>query len=202
MAALFEAKEPPAKQHRERPVVPTGPPVVVTLDLAAVPTAVSCSRIFVRHALTQWGMKALQDTAELVISELVTNAVEAVGITEGGPSWAELAEVQLVQVRVLVLPGRICLQVWDASQEAPQPTTAEPIDEAESGRGLFIVGTLSARNGHFLLRSGGKVVWAELVLETGAQPLRQRTAVRRTAIRLPNADPDLLRRELARLKRL
>ena len=47
------------------------------LELGALPTAVPCARLHVRQVLWEWHLGALADTTELLVSELVTNAVHA-----------------------------------------------------------------------------------------------------------------------------
>ncbi|GAA2418701.1 hypothetical protein GCM10010191_31920 [Actinomadura vinacea] len=55
------------------------------LKLAAIPDAPRIARRFARAVLKSWSMDALVPTAELVVSELATNAVRAVGIIEAYP---------------------------------------------------------------------------------------------------------------------
>jgi len=45
------------------------------LVLGALPSAVPCARLHAKLVLAEWGLKALAETAELLVSELVTNAV-------------------------------------------------------------------------------------------------------------------------------
>ena len=47
------------------------------LSLAALPTAPACARGHVRAVAHEWGFVGLADTAELLVSELVTNSVQA-----------------------------------------------------------------------------------------------------------------------------
>src|SRR5580698_9874409 len=47
------------------------------LELAALPSAVPCARGHVRAVALEWGLQELADTAELLASELVTNAIRA-----------------------------------------------------------------------------------------------------------------------------
>src|SRR5258708_38745457 len=47
------------------------------LELAALPSAVPCARLHARALLWEWGLPDSDGTAELVVSELTTNAVEA-----------------------------------------------------------------------------------------------------------------------------
>ncbi len=177
------------------------PRLAASLNLAALPTAVSCSRMFVRHTLQRWTLPEQIDTAELVVSELVTNAVKATGVTTPKPTWSELDGLNTICVRILARGGAFSIQVWDASVELPVQAAAGLDDEAESGRGLFIVRAMARQVGHFYPRGGGKVVWAELPLEESVPPLPRR-ASKSATIQLPRPDPDLLRRVLAGLQSL
>lgn len=177
-------------------------PLVLSLDLAAVPTAVSCSRMFVGHTLRRWNLPHLVESAELIVSELVTNAVKATGITTPQPSWGEMEGLQLLRVRVHASRDSIVIQVWDADGEPLDLPAAGADEDAESGRGLFIVRSVARQIGRFYPRGGGKVVWAELPLEPPVQPLPRRAAKRPASIHLPKADPDLLRAVLAGLRAL
>ena len=172
-----------------------------SLNLAAVVTAASCSRVFIRHTLQQWSLPDQIDAAELVVSELVTNAVEATGVTTPNPGWAELEKVPLINVRVMAHGDGFSIQVWDSSVEPPVQPAAGAADDAEGGRGLFIVRALARQVGHFFPKSGGKVVWAELALEAPVPPLPRR-ASKTPTISLPVPDPDLLRKVLAGLQKL
>nr|WP_272919797.1 ATP-binding protein [Streptomyces sp. SID5468] len=176
--------------------------MALSLDLAAVPTAVSCARMFIRHTLTCWKLSRLTETAELIASELVTNAVKATGITTPQPSWGELEGLQLLRVRIHASKDSIVIQVWDADGEPLDLPTAGADEEPESGRGLFIVKSVARQVGRFYPRSGGKVVWAELTLEPTVPPLPRRAAKKPASIYLPKPDPDLLRAVLTGLRSL
>jgi anti-sigma regulatory factor (Ser/Thr protein kinase) len=158
--------------------------------------------MFVRHSLGQWSLVDQIDAAELVVSELVTNAVKATGIVTPDPSWTELEGLNLLNVRLLAQGDGLCLQVWDVSVEPPDQPAAGPDHEAEGGRGLFIVKAIARRVGHFFPRTGGKVVWAELALEAPLPPLPRRQAKKQATISLPRSDPELLRKVLAELEKL
>lgn len=175
------------------------------LNLAAVATAPSCSRMFAKATLTRWGALDVVDDAMLVVSELVTNAVKATGIS-GSLNWAELPPLSLLTVGLIALDGSVFIEVWDSSSKKPAARTPAPDDE--HGRGLYLVGHLVKRWGFYPHR-GGKVVWAELPLqppEPGGLPKRRKSASSsspsaRAAGRL-NPDPQILRRLIDGLREL
>lgn len=125
-------------------------PASSRLDLRALPTAVPCARLHLRSRLHEWGLRPLAECAELVTSELVTNAVSAV---------AGLPE-PLVRLRIASDRERVLVEVWDASEQRPAPRRPEPAElPAEGGRGLLLVAALSSDWGTYPSRPG-KVVWA------------------------------------------
>jgi anti-sigma regulatory factor (Ser/Thr protein kinase) len=91
------------------------------LVLGGLPSAVPCARLHARLVLAEWDLKPLAETAELIVSELVTNAVRA----SGG-----LAERRhgLPTVR-LWLSGdqeRVLIEVWDADERMPVSERPDP----------------------------------------------------------------------------
>jgi anti-sigma regulatory factor (Ser/Thr protein kinase) len=119
------------------------------LELGAYPSAVPCARLHARNVLYEWGVRPISDTVELIVSELVTNAVLASSGYQTTP---------YVRLRLRKGTDHVLVQVWDASPQLPQQ---QPHDlDAESGRGLEIVATLSARWGAQPQPFGGKIVWA------------------------------------------
>jgi anti-sigma regulatory factor (Ser/Thr protein kinase) len=119
------------------------------LELGSLPSAVPCARLHTRQLLWEWHLTVLSGTAELLVSELVTNAVQ---ITQ--------ADARTTPVRLWLLAdrARLLMLVWDASPLPP--VRVRPDDDTENGRGLLLVDTLSTRWDHFEHHSGGKVVWA------------------------------------------
>jgi anti-sigma regulatory factor (Ser/Thr protein kinase) len=119
------------------------------LELGSLPSAVPCARLHTRQLLWEWQLTVLSGTAELLVSELVTNAVQ---ITQ--------ADARTAPVRLWLLAdrARLLILVWDASPLPP--VRVSPDGEAENGRGLLLVEALSTRWDHFGHHSGGKVVWA------------------------------------------
>jgi serine/threonine-protein kinase RsbW len=119
------------------------------LDVAAEPGAVPYARRCTRQALAAWGLGEIAGDAELVVSELMTNAVRA---TLG------LSRAAHVVLYLAADPGRLTLLVWDACAEPP---VRRPHDaDSAGGRGLEIVQALSDRWGTQAPVRGGKVVWA------------------------------------------
>ncbi|MGW2257264.1 SpoIIE family protein phosphatase [Streptomyces sp. NPDC004749] len=102
------------------------------------------ARRLARRALDRWGLEDLSDAVELLISEVVTNAVR----------YAE----RPVTLRLLRTDVLRC-EVGDDSPQLPRQRRARDTDEG--GRGLFLVNRLARRWGATRL-STGKVVWFEL----------------------------------------
>lgn len=140
----------------------TYPQLTSDLTLAAVPTAAGLARSFAKRCLSQWGLNRLLGDAELVTSELVTNAIHATGTSNPQPRWSELNNVSLITVRLAVTVDYLVIEVWDRDPRPPVLKDAAAVDEA--GRGLFIVGVLCRRWDYFFPDSGGKAVWGELVI--------------------------------------
>jgi hypothetical protein len=130
------------------------------LELGALATAAPCARLHATLVLWEWELGALVGTAGLVVSELVSNAVQAsAGLT--GSRFAGYWAPGIPPVRMWLSADdhRVVIQVWDGSDRPPVPQPVEP--EAASGRGLLLVGELSAEWGCYSPeKSSGKVVWA------------------------------------------
>jgi anti-sigma regulatory factor (Ser/Thr protein kinase) len=137
------------------------PPRTNRLALAALPGSVRVARRHVHDLLRRWGLPHLVETAELVVSELSTNAIKATGIMTDSPSYGQLTGgLNAICVSLRVTGSVAVVEVWDSSPRPPRVEDADPDDEG--GRGLFLVERLTARWGYRLPEAGGKVVWAEL----------------------------------------
>jgi anti-sigma regulatory factor (Ser/Thr protein kinase) len=128
------------------------------LELGALPTAVPCARLHARHVLWEWGMSGPAETAELLVSELLTNALKA---TAGHDDRVP------VRLRLSCDGARVLIEVWDADPRPPAPKDlgddGTPDLEEEGGRGLFLVAALSARWGFYPTQGpAGKVTWCEI----------------------------------------
>ena len=142
------------------------------LELGALPTAVPCVRLHTTLILREWHLTRLADAAELVASELATNAVQASSTSQRPPAGPTgLAVVRLH----LASDGRqVLIEVGDNDPRPPTPARPDP--ERDSGRGLLLVEAVSARWGCYylnptvaaswrapgpaLVQPGIKVVWA------------------------------------------
>jgi anti-sigma regulatory factor (Ser/Thr protein kinase) len=127
----------------------------VVLDLPASPRAASAARRAVGATLRSWRLEVLCADAELVVSELVTNAV----IHAPGPTSRQL--------RIVRRDAGVRLVVSDGS---PSPPSIRTLNDGRSGgRGLRIVATLASAWGYDR-HADGKQVWADLDLPTATQP--------------------------------
>jgi anti-sigma regulatory factor (Ser/Thr protein kinase) len=134
-------------------------PLQAHLELAALPTAPGCARDHVRSLAHEWGLPGLADTAELLVSELVTNAVQA---SERLKIRADLAIVPVVGLWVTSDGISMVLHVWDANPEIP--VLKDFAADDENGRGLFLVETLS-KDWAVDCKADGKVVWCLITAE-------------------------------------
>ncbi|MFE3883620.1 SpoIIE family protein phosphatase [Streptomyces lydicus] len=118
-------------------------------SLAPEARSVARARELARDQLTDWGLQELVDTTELLVSELVTNALRH-GHGE-------------IRLRLLLDRSLVC-EVWDADLAQPRRRRARDTDEG--GRGLQLVGLLSQGWGS-RRTPRGKTVWFELALPDG-----------------------------------
>ncbi|OKJ59642.1 PAS sensor protein [Streptomyces sp. CB02009] len=113
------------------------------------PSSVGRARELARTQLKAWDLEPLVDTVELLVSELVTNALR---YGEG-------------EIRLRLLRDRtLVCEVWDAGLVQPRRRRAKDTDEG--GRGLQLVGLLSSSWGS-RRTPRGKTVWFELALPDG-----------------------------------
>ena len=129
------------------------------LVIAALPTATPCARLHARSIVREWGLGELAATVELVVSELVTNAVHASIDQDGRPRYSPDHGLATIHLRLSTDRVSALVEVWDENFNLPTPTHAGLIDE--SGRGLMLVDALAERWGCDRPPSGGgKIVWA------------------------------------------
>jgi serine phosphatase RsbU (regulator of sigma subunit)/anti-sigma regulatory factor (Ser/Thr protein kinase) len=117
---------------------------IATLELADAAPSAGAARRFVRETLAAWDLQDLCWTCELLVGEMVANAVQH----GSGP----------IQVRLLRGKALLC-EVADRSPAFPVARTPGPL--AEDGRGLHMIKSLAGRWGARPV-ADGKAVWCEL----------------------------------------
>ncbi|MFF4017649.1 ATP-binding protein [Streptomyces sp. NPDC001843] len=116
--------------------------------------SVGRARALLREQAASWGLpQEVTDTAELLLSELMTNAYRHAKAPAHREIWARCAVVE----------DRLRVTVTDASDTLPTPGKASPDDE--SGRGLALVAALADDWGAAIREQGiGKEVWFVLAI--------------------------------------
>ncbi|MFH7597261.1 SpoIIE family protein phosphatase [Streptomyces racemochromogenes] len=117
---------------------------VVVWDLPSDPSVVADARRYTTEQLSAWDLDEASFVAELVVSELVTNAIRY-----GAPP---------IQLRLIHENDTLICEVSDASSTAPHMRRARTFDEG--GRGLLLVAQLAQRWGTRHAPTG-KTIWAE-----------------------------------------
>ncbi|WP_250280874.1 MULTISPECIES: ATP-binding protein, partial [unclassified Frankia] len=120
---------------------------VASWDLPADPAVVAHARAHTTDQLTAWGLHDAIYTTELVVSELVTNAIRHAT----GP----------IHLRLIRDRGTLICEVSDTSSTAPHLRRARTLDE--NGRGLFLIAQLTHHWGTRYNRTG-KTIWAEQLI--------------------------------------
>ncbi|MBV9022369.1 MAG: SpoIIE family protein phosphatase [Streptomycetaceae bacterium] len=131
-----------------------GPDEVRTWDVPVDPATVASARAHAVDCLAAWGIDDDSFTSELIISELVTNAIRY-----------GIPPITLRLIRDTVTSTLIC-EVADSSSTAPHLRRARVLDEG--GRGLMLVAQLSRRWGSRQTATG-KTIWSEQSIGHSAQ---------------------------------
>ncbi|AJE80389.1 serine phosphatase with GAF(s) sensor(s) [Streptomyces albus] len=147
--SLTEASAPPGLPRFDEAAVVVAESLaddgwdVVQWELPRSATAAAAARRLAREQLSHWHLKDLADVTELVVSELVGNALRY----GGGPGHLRM-----------VRRDRLVVEVTDGGPDLPQIQHTDLSDEG--GRGLQLINTLCRRWGTCRI-PGGKTVWAE-----------------------------------------
>jgi anti-sigma regulatory factor (Ser/Thr protein kinase) len=123
--------------------------------LAALPSAVPWARRILRHMLREWHLERMSDPAQLLVSELVTNAVRASVDQDGEDQGSR----PMITLTLQLTAAGLLAEVWDASPGLPVLQEADLT--GERGRGLVLVDFLADSWGH-RAAAGGKVVWCKV----------------------------------------
>jgi serine phosphatase RsbU (regulator of sigma subunit) len=122
----------------------------VLWQLSPEETSVRQARMLIRDPMKRWGLEDYIPVTELLVSELVTNAVRY-------GCKSEFSSGEDIELRLILEGGLIC-EVHDPSPALPRVLQVDR--DAENGRGLHVVSQLSQRWGARRTQ-GGKVVWCE-----------------------------------------
>jgi anti-sigma regulatory factor (Ser/Thr protein kinase) len=135
-----------------------------TFTLVALPTSPFWARRYTYLFLDSCqGISAdITETAELLVSELVTNAVRFTGDPARPLRYSERANAGLITLSLRHFRETLLIEVHDT--DTSPPIRSDPGDDAENGRGLILVDALSKEWSFFFPPDGGKVVYC--VLET------------------------------------
>jgi anti-sigma regulatory factor (Ser/Thr protein kinase) len=123
----------------------------VTRSRRAAPESVPDARHHTRTVLGNWGLPAIIEDAEVIVSELITNALQA-----------STDDASMIGLRLFADHDHLLIMVWDGSPQMPAVRHASPDDV--DGRGLVIVEELSDACGAAPDGDGGKTVWARMPL--------------------------------------
>jgi anti-sigma regulatory factor (Ser/Thr protein kinase) len=133
-----------------------------SLDLGALDSSPGCARDYARAVLSTWEVDAdVIDTAQLLVSELITNAVQAT-------QRLGLDVPSSVGLRLTDRGRHVLIEVADANPNGPDPQ--DPEADAEHGRGLLLVDTLAVEWGYYETDAPGKVVWAKVTCDPAVVP--------------------------------
>ncbi|MER6926254.1 ATP-binding protein, partial [Streptomyces spiralis] len=126
----------------------TDPDRVAEWDVPSDPAAIAPLRAAAARRLDAWGLDEIAFTTELILSELVTNAIRYGS--------------EPIQLRLLFNQDSLICEVADGSSTSPHMRRAATTDEG--GRGLFLVAQYARRWG-VRYTARGKVIWSEQSLE-------------------------------------
>src|ERR1700722_17056230 len=127
--------------------------------LVTLPTSPFWARRYARSFLDSCrGMtESTAESAELLVSELVTNAVRFSGDPARALRYSERANASLISLSLRHFPEGLLIEVYDT--DSNPPIRSDPNDDAEGGRGLILVDALSKEWSYFFPAGGGKVVY-------------------------------------------
>lgn len=133
-----------------------------TLALVTLPTSPFWARRYTQSFLDSCrGMsEGAAEVAELVVSELVTNAVRFSGDPARTLRYSERAHAGLIALSLRHFPDGLLIEVYDTDSSPPVLQDADA--DAENGRGLMLIDALAKEWSYFFPPGGGKVVYCFL----------------------------------------
>jgi len=146
----------------------TKPPQDIEWRLPRHARSVGRARLLFREQARSWELShEVTDTAELLLSELMTNAYRHAKVPAGREIWA----------RAILTEDRLRVLVADASDALPAPRSGSV--EEDSGRGLALVELLAEAWGAQAREGGvGKSVWFEVILSGAVEVHPTRRSLR------------------------
>jgi anti-sigma regulatory factor (Ser/Thr protein kinase) len=147
----------------QRHGIPCGP--VAYMELASLPTTPFWARHQTRAVLQAWLVPPETiEIAELLVSELVTNATKFSAETPAPVQYLDLEKAERISLALRLLRDRLVIEVTDSDMNPPVLTDAGP--DAEGGRGLMLVDALSKEWSYFCPPAGGKTVYCVISTDT------------------------------------
>ena len=135
-------------RSQDEPGRPPQWPLQSRLELGPLPGAVPCARLHARLVLTEWGQASLGDSVELIVSELMTNALRASSDAAGGrPGYGADGRAASLGLRLASDRRQVLVEVWDGVTAPPVP--GQVSHDGETGRGLLMVEAVSSRWGYY-----------------------------------------------------
>jgi anti-sigma regulatory factor (Ser/Thr protein kinase) len=132
---------------------------------------VPCARLHARAIAHEWGLSEIAETVELIVSELVTNAINASARAERELAYQRRAGLPAVALRLSGTDDQVLIEVWDDVGVPPSRRATHQLDE--SGRGLALVEALASNWGYYVPQHrGGKVVWMAVAIRHGSDGAR------------------------------
>lgn len=128
--------------------------IEATTSLPGALASASEARAFVRDTLRGWNLLSLVDDAQLVVTELVANAITHAG----------------TQCELRLSMNRTALRVEVVDYGGGTPDPMPPSLTRNHGRGLHLIDALTAAWGVEPASAGGKMVWAELMRNGEPEP--------------------------------
>jgi anti-sigma regulatory factor (Ser/Thr protein kinase) len=126
-----------------------------TLELVPALRAPRAARAFVAKTLTAWNVQADEvEAAQLVVSELVTNAV------------LHAADSPTISLDLRLTDGAVRVMVSDGGLGEPDRGPHPDPRTSETGRGVWLVDAFAERWGTEMHGRDGKTVWCELSIES------------------------------------
>jgi len=139
-----------------------------SFTLATLPTSPFWARRYIRQFLGSCrGIGSdIADTAELLVSELVTNAVRFAGSAVPAQQYSDRVQARLISLSLRHFGEGLLIEVFDT--DANPPVLTDAADDAENGRGLVLVDALSKEWSYFFPPCGGKVVYCVIEIPRAA----------------------------------